>query len=268
MENVANKIGTHNIIWVTLDTLRYDAATMAMDRGVIPWLGSMMPNGRWQKRHTPGSFTYAAHHAFFAGFLPTPTTPGPHMRPFALRFAGSETTGTGTAVFDEPTIVEGLAGAGYHTICIGGVGFFNRMTPLGSVLPNLFAESHWRPELGVTDPDSTRHQVDQALACIAARSPSERMFLFLNVSAIHQPNCMYLADAERDSVESQIAALSYVDMHLCRLFEVIFQRGPGMAMIFSDHGTAYGEDGYHGHRLAHPVVWDVPYTELEWSVRQ
>jgi|GEM_PF-4288067 hypothetical protein len=27
-------------------------------------------------------------------------------------------------------------------------------------------------------------------------------------------------------------------------------------------GTAYGEDGYHGHRLAHPVVWTVPYAEV------
>ena len=33
-------------------------------------------------------------------------------------------------------------------------------------------------------------------------------------------------------------------------------------VICSDHGTAYGEDGYTGHRLAHPVVWEVPYAEF------
>ena len=33
-------------------------------------------------------------------------------------------------------------------------------------------------------------------------------------------------------------------------------------VICSDHGTAYGEDGYTGHRLAHPVVWDVPYAGI------
>jgi hypothetical protein len=32
--------------------------------------------------------------------------------------------------------------------------------------------------------------------------------------------------------------------------------------VCSDHGTAYGEDGYRGHRLGHPVVWDVPYAEF------
>ena len=30
----------------------------------------------------------------------------------------------------------------------------------------------------------------------------------------------------------------------------------------SDHGTAYGEEGYYGHRVAHPVVWTVPYAEF------
>jgi hypothetical protein len=33
-------------------------------------------------------------------------------------------------------------------------------------------------------------------------------------------------------------------------------------VICSDHGTAYGEDGFAGHRLAHPVVWTVPYAEF------
>jgi len=62
----------------------------------------------------------------------------------------------------------GFRSRGYHTICVGGVGFFNMLTPLGSVLPGLFDESHWSPELGVTDPRSTEHQVDLALRRVAA----------------------------------------------------------------------------------------------------
>jgi hypothetical protein len=30
----------------------------------------------------------------------------------------------------------------------------------------------------------------------------------------------------------------------------------------SDHGTAYGEDGHHGHRVGHDVVWTVPYAQF------
>ena len=58
------------------------------------------------------------------------------------------------------------------------------------------------------------------------------------------------------------AALAYVDRHLPALFAAVQRRGPALAILCSDHGTAYGEDGYSGHRVAHPVVWTVPYAEL------
>jgi hypothetical protein len=40
------------------------------------------------------------------------------------------------------------------------------------------------------------------------------------------------------------------------------RRAPVLTIICSDHGTAYGEDGYIGHRVSHPVVWTVPYAEF------
>ena len=61
---------------------------------------------------------------------------------------------------------------------------------------------------------------------------------------------------------SQLAALAYVDGQLAPLFAALRRRAPLLAIVCSDHGTAYGEDGYAGHRLAHPVVWEVPYAEL------
>ena len=67
-----------------------------------------------------------------------------------------------TCVFDAPDIVYGLQQRGYHTACIGGVGFFNKRSPLGQVLPGLFAESHWQENFGVTDPRSTENQVARA----------------------------------------------------------------------------------------------------------
>ncbi len=202
------------------------------------------------------------HHAFFAGFLPTPVAPGRHPRLFAARFPGSETTADQTYVFDAPDLVTGLSAQGYHTACIGGVGFFNKQSPLGSVLPGLFAESHWSTEMGVTGPDSTRLQVALA-ARILERLPRERrIFLFINVSALHQPNRMFLPGAEHDSPDSHAAALRYVDRQLSPLFVAMQRRGPSLVIICSDHGTAYGEAGYSGHRVAHPIVWTVPYAEF------
>lgn len=255
-------IGTHDVLMVTLDTLRFDVAQAAWAAGETPNLARVLGPAGWQRRHSPGTFTYAAHQAFFAGFLPTPASPGPHPRLFAVDFPGSETTMERTAVFEAPTIVEGLAQRGYHTICIGGVGFFNLASPLGGVLPGLFAEAHWSRELGVTDPRSTENQVALALERVAARPAGERIFLFVNVSALHQPNRFYLPGAQRDGIESHRAALGYVDGALGPLLDAFAARGPTLGLVMSDHGTAYGEDGYHGHRLAHSVVLEVPYGEF------
>jgi hypothetical protein len=254
-------VGSHDILFVTLDTLRYDVAEAALAQGMTPALARLLPGGRWQRRHSPASFTYAAHHAFFAGFLPTPVGPGPHPRLFAARFAGSETMTDKTFAFEAADLPSGLADAGYHTLCIGGVGFFNKRNPLGCVLPSLFAESHWSEAMGVTSARSTELQVDAALAAVAAQPPGRRVFVFLNVSALHQPNCIF-AGATVDSTETQAAALAYADGHLGRLVAGVRRRAPVLCIICSDHGTAYGDDGYVGHRLAHPCVWDVPYAEV------
>ncbi len=263
MLDARSMIGQVDVLMITLDTLRYDVACRALSAGRTPNLAMHLPGGIWERRHTPGSFTYAAHHAFFAGFLPTPASPGRHERLFASAFQGSETTGSGTAVFEQPDIVRGLAANGYHTICVGGVGFFNKRTALGSVLPNLFHESHWSEKLGVTDARSTENQVLVCEQRLRAIDPTQRVFLFVNVSAIHQPNCIFAhGDVAEDSPATQADALAYVDVHLARLFEAMQRRADVLCIVCSDHGTTYGEDGFVGHRVAHQVVWDVPYAEF------
>src|SRR5437867_2308055 len=134
MRDMNRLIGTHDVLLVTLDTLRYDVACTCLREGLTPNLGRVLPASGWEERHSPGTFTFAAHQAFFAGFLPTPARPGKHPRLFAVRFPGSETTVRETFVLDAPDIVTGLARRGYHTLCIGGVGFFNPVSPLGKVL--------------------------------------------------------------------------------------------------------------------------------------
>lgn len=254
-------VGRRDIALITLDTLRYDVAVDALARGLTPNLGRLLPGG-WELRHTPGSFTYAAHAAFFAGFLPTPARPGRHERLFACAFPGSETIGAGTCVLEAPDVPSGLAARGYRTVCVGGVGFFNPGSPLGRVLPGLFQEAHWSAELGVTDPRSTEHQVALAARILGQERPERRVFLFLNVSALHQPNRHYLPGAGEDSPETQAAALAYVDAQLPVLLNALRARGPSLVILTSDHGEAYGEDGWRGHRLAHETVWSVPYAEL------
>ncbi len=257
-------LGTHDVLFATLDTLRFDVAQSACERGLTPNLARILPNGQWEQRHTPASFTFAAHQAFFAGFLPTPSTPRDahpeaHERLFAARFAGSETTSPRSIVFDTPDIVSGFARAGYRTICIGGTGFFNRRTALGSVLPDYFQESWWSAEFGVTAKDSAERQVDKAIERLNAVPADQPRFLFINFSACHPPHSIFLDNPCADGLESQTAALASIDAQLPRLFGALTAHRPLLAILCSDHGTTFGEEGFHGHRLGHPHVWNVPY---------
>lgn len=260
-------LGSHDMLLMTFDTLRLDVARDALARGDTPNLAALLPAGGWEHRHSPASFTFAAHQAFFAGFLPTPAIPreqdpDAHRRLFAARFPGSETTADGTLVFDAPDIVTGLAGQGYRTICIGGTGFFNKRSPLGSVLPDLFDESWWDERLGVACRDSAANQVACAVERIAAQPADRRLLVFVNLAACHPPHHFYRGEGEIDSPDSQRAALADIDRHLPALFAALRRRAPLLAILTSDHGTAFGEDGYHGHRIGHPSVWDVPYAQL------
>ncbi len=255
-------VGQSDLLLITLDTLRFDVAQRAWQAGHLPNISRYLPRG-WERRHAPGSFTYAAHQAIFAGFLPTPENQPKQSRLFALDFHGSETTGPETCQLDEANIVAGLRAKGYRSLCIGGVGFFNQQTPLGRVLPGLFDESYWDESLGVTDPRSSENQVSLALDLLQRNPLPQRLFLFLNISAIHQPNCHYLPGADKDNLQTHAAALRYVDGCLGRLFAALEKRGPCFAILCSDHGTAYGENGYEGHRLAHEVVWSVPYGQFQ-----
>lgn len=260
--NMNKIIGTHDVLFIVLDTLRFDVANEALTQGIIPNIASYLPDGKWEQRHSPATFTYPAHHAFFSGFLPTPTAPGNHPRLFAADFIGSQSTFETTWVFYEENIIEALTNLHFHTLCIGGVGFFNKQNTIGSVFPDLFQESHWNESTGVSCKDSTEHQVNIAINSLNKLDENCRHFTFINISALHQPNYFYSKNKTEDSVDTQIAALAYVDSQLKELFTTLRNRANTFCILCSDHGTCYGEDGYLGHKLAHDVVLNVPYAHF------
>ena len=52
-------VGTHDILMLCFDTLRYDVSKAEEAAGGTPVLTSH--GGLWEKRHAPGNFTYPAH---------------------------------------------------------------------------------------------------------------------------------------------------------------------------------------------------------------
>ena len=256
-------VGSHDILFVCLDTLRYDAAMEEQENGGTPVINRYGP---WIKCNAPGNFTYPSHHAMFAGFLPSPVEPTPLTKRELLFFPRN--IGMGRAAppmsfaFEGSNFVEGLASVGYATICIGGVAFFDKRSDIGRVFPSMFQQSYWRPAFGCGVKESPDHQIGFALKKIRSMAPDQRVFMYINIDAIHYPNAFYLEGETQDSVETHRAALRYVDARLKGLFEGFAARHKTFVILCSDHGSCYGEDGYLFHGFNHPVVNTVPYKHF------
>ncbi|WP_101255224.1 STM4013/SEN3800 family hydrolase [Streptomyces barkulensis] len=247
------------ILFVTLDSLRYDVAQAALGAEMTPRLAGLLPDDHWERRETPGTFTLPAHMAFFSGFLPKLPQPVQPPRLWECRPPAFKQVPPETFLFDAANLLQGLRQHGYRTVCVGGVTYFSRETPLGSVLPDLFDEDHWRPEFCSPEPDSTRHQVDQALELAEFYHGRQPLYLFVNVSATHVPHGHYIGSSS-DTTASQAAALAYADAHLGRLLDGLAEKGRWLVILCADHGDAYGDDGFHGRGIAHRAVFTVPYA--------
>ena len=257
-------VGAFDILMICLDTLRYDVAVEEEAAGTTSVLNRY---GAWKKCQAPGNFTWPSHHAMFAGFLPCRYDAKNVADRELLFFPSSVGLGrkapAGAYGFSGSTIMEGLEIDGYDTWCVGGVAFFDKRSDLGSVFPGYFKKSYWNPSFACPVKDSTKNQVDFLLRKIEEENQEKKIFLYLNVDAIHYPNYFYREGASRDSIESHAAALRYVDGELGRLFEGWKEkRGGAFVICCSDHGTCYGEDGCQFHGVNHPVVNTVPYKHF------
>ena len=149
--------------------------------------------------------------------------------------------------------------------------FFDKRSAMGKVFPSFFEKSYWNPSFSCPVKESTGNQVDFILKQLEQNRDPRKIFLYLNVCAIHYPNYFYLEEGEKevgrkaknDSLETHRAALRYVDSQLGRLFDSWKdKRGETFVVCFSDHGTCYGEDGYVFHGVNHPLVGTVPYKHF------
>lgn len=256
-------VGNYDILFLCLDTLRYDVAVSEQNLGNTPVLNRY---GAWEKRQTCGNFTYPAHQAFFAGFLPYSSNVhklSDRETLFFARHIGEGRTAPPYAyTFEERTWIEDLEKHGYETICIGGVSFFDKRSAIGKVLPGYFKHSYWNPSFRCEVRESTQNQIKFAIKKCLSFPEEQRLFLYINIDAIHYPNYFYLENARKDSIQSHAAALRYVDSCLEPLFEALNHRAPLFSICCSDHGTCYGDDGYELHGINHPAVTTVPYKQF------
>ncbi len=257
-------VGKKDILFICLDTLRYDVAVQEEKAGTTPVLNQYGP---WEKCQAPGNFTYPSHHAMFAGFMPcrydAKNVADRELLFFPRQIGLGNKVPEGAYGFSGSTIMEGLAADGYDTWCVGGVAFFDKRSPIGKVFPGYFKKSYWNPSFACPVKESTKNQVDFLLKKISAADKDQRIFLYLNVDAIHYPNYFYADGVSHDNLQSHAAALRYVDRELGRLFAGWkSERKEALVICCSDHGTCYGEDGCQFHGINHPYVNTVPYKHF------
>ena len=187
-------VGSHHILMLCLDCLRYDAAVLEQEQGGTPNLDRY---GSWRRCQAPGNFTYASHQAIFAGFFPVDEDVREMSHREKLFF--SSDIGMGRKApkeafhFQGPNLVEGLERVGYETYCIGGVSFFDNRSAVGKVLPSYFMHCDWNPSFGPKVKESATHQIDVALERLEeCRVQQKRVMMYMNISALHYPNYFYI----------------------------------------------------------------------------
>lgn len=255
-----------SILFVVLDSLRYDVAVEQESAGKTPNLSRVTT---WERRQAPGNFTYPSHQAMFAGFLPIEEGLREMKERQTLFFSENIGFGRrapeGTYVFKGSTWVESLEKDGYETICIGGLSFFDGRSDLGKVMPSFFKRYYWNPSFGPKVYDSTENQVNQAISVLEKIKNEESdkpIMMYINISALHYPCNIYLEGEKKDSVRSQGEALIYVDKHLGKLFDKFKEQRETFVICTADHGTCFGEDGKWYHGFNHPIVNTVPYKHF------
>jgi GT2 family glycosyltransferase len=255
-----------SFLLLTLDSCRYDvmcdARTPVLDRHV----GEFLP------AQTPANFTYAAHHAFFAGILPHVAEPRAYYNRFVRQLFALTKAGEGHRVTDRAlkavhsgsNLVSGLRESGYQTVGAGAMNWFQQD-----------ALTRWFDKFTFTNTDADA-QIDFLVEELDVASP---FFGFINFGETHDPfyykgkqtqipfpvqaRLMEWPPREEGKVGRdsepywhQVEALEFLDGRLGRLFEAL--PGETIVIVCGDHGEAFGEDGYWGHAINHPKVHEVP----------
>lgn len=251
-----------NVLTIVLDSLRYDsfvkADTPAIDE-----------HFEVEEASALATFTYPAHTAMFQGFFPTTNGKRPLYNRFQkslFRWFYKTKRSCIVELKGIRSIPHTLKTQGVRTGCVGGVGWFNRASPL----KNGFENFDYKPN------------VIEGTSIIMRYLNQEPFYGCFNIGTTHRPyNCPDIPDDLKDVSgpksgnnyeseydaslhERQIICASYVDKQLRTIFHWLKGLNKRTVVCFcADHGECFGEDGCYGHGFYHPNVMSVP---LGWTI--
>ena len=259
-----------DILFVTLDSCRFDTFEKAFDSGLVPNIASIGP---LHKAFSPSYFTYGSHAAFWMGFTPGVVgCESPFLNPkagklFRLTYSGFiKNKNDQGLLLQGKNIIDGLRNSGYSAIGTGSVEWFNTSTDTGSVLAEPF--EHFWFSGNTWSLNAQLSWINERLSELPEEKPR---FVFLNVGETHVPYWHEGASWERwpspcvpfgnehcsatECSQRQTSCLEWVDRQLATLLDS-FQ--DGTVLICADHGDCWGEDGLWEHGISHPATLTVP----------
>jgi membrane-anchored protein YejM (alkaline phosphatase superfamily) len=262
-----------NILWLVYDSCRYDSLVQAH----TPTLDRY---GKIHSAWTPGTYTLPAHISFFTGILPMVYEPIPYLNRFTKQLitmnkagqASKEAEGSKTIKLkaSRRDMIHGLSQAGYFTVGSGAATWFDK-----EVLTKGFRHFKYRQA------QSAEEQCNFILRKLSTDAVDKPFFAFINFIETHTPYMHYGPDREEYSMQArdymnfppqedyemrsdkgqklhqaQIKAAEHLDAITGELLSKLPLNT--LVMIMSDHGECFGEDGFWGHGIYHPLVMNVP----------
>ena len=126
-----------DVLFITLDSCRFDTFASALAAGSIPNISSVAP---LHKAKSPSYFTYGSHSSFWMGFTPGVVGSNePLLNPkagkvFRMSFSGHSSHHEDCFQLRGANIIDGFRESGYMTLGTGSVDWFDPSTDTGAVL--------------------------------------------------------------------------------------------------------------------------------------
>jgi hypothetical protein len=272
-----------NLVFVVLDSLRYDSWLAAQPR-------TLAELGPVERRWSYASWTAPSHYNLLMGLLPHTSPPRIYASEYykedfhryseRLGVEGMEFKTMLPSIF-LPTYLRNELG--YRTRAMVSMPVLNRHTPLNrdfdsyELMPTHNDMAAMLGNMSFDDERPTFYLLNVGETHYPYALPDEDPAQWPRISGVHgvfkrldersddqphptEPREFFDQQRLQELRDRQVRAVEYLDGVFARLFDLL--PDDSWVVVTSDHGELFGEDQYFGHGpIAHDKVLEVPFVE-------
>jgi hypothetical protein len=272
-----------NLVFVVLDSLRYDSWLAAQPR-------TLAELGPVERRWSYASWTAPSHYNLLMGLLPHTSPPQVYASEYykedfrryseRLGVEGMEFKTMLPSIF-LPTYLRNELD--YRTHAMVSMPVLNRHTPVNrdfdsyELMPTHNDMAAMLPKLSFDEDRPTFYLLNVGETHYPYALPDEDPERWPRISGVHgvfkrldgrsedqphptEPREFFDRERLKELRDRQVRAVEYLDGVMSRLFDLL--PDDTWVVVTSDHGELFGEDHYFGHGpIAHEKVLEVPFVE-------